>query len=99
MLTYETSIDITYKYIRIGESTIIKYLKRFYRAIIKVRFCQAIIKVFIEEYLKCPTPKDITRLLKKGEERGFSRMLDSLDCMYWKWKNCPTTWARKYSRR
>ena len=26
-------------------------------------------------------------------------MLGSLDCMHWKWKNCPTTWAKQFTGR
>ncbi|XP_020243102.1 putative nuclease HARBI1 [Asparagus officinalis] len=90
MLAYGTSADATDEYIRIGESTTIECLKR---------FCRAVIEVFGEEYLRHPTTSDITRLLKKGEERGFPGMLGSLDCMHWKWKNCPTAWAGQYSGR
>ncbi|XP_020253504.1 putative nuclease HARBI1 [Asparagus officinalis] len=90
MLVYGTSADATDEYIRIGESTTIECLKR---------FCRAVIEVFGEEYLRHPTTGDITRLLKKGEERGFPGMLGSLDCMHWKWKNCPTAWAGQYSGR
>ncbi|KAJ6818967.1 putative nuclease HARBI1 [Iris pallida] len=90
MLAYGTAADISDEYIRIGESTTIQCLKR---------FCRAIIEVFGEEYLRHPTPDDIARLLRKGEERGFPGMLGSLDCMHWAWKNCPTAWAGHYSGR
>ncbi|KAJ6843069.1 putative nuclease HARBI1 [Iris pallida] len=90
MLAYGTAADISDEYIRIGESTTIQCLKR---------FCRAIIEVFGEEYLRHPTPDDIARLLRKGEERGFPGMLGSLDCMHWAWKNYPTAWAGHYSGR
>uniref|UniRef100_A0A0D3D7Y3 Uncharacterized protein n=1 Tax=Brassica oleracea var. oleracea TaxID=109376 RepID=A0A0D3D7Y3_BRAOL len=46
----------------------------------------------INEYLRRPTPEDLQRLLDVGEVRGFPGMIGSIDCMHWKWKNCPTAW-------
>jgi hypothetical protein len=90
MLAYGTSADSTDEYVRIGESTVIECLKR---------FCRAIVEVYGDEYLRSPNADDVVRLLQKGEERGFPGMLGSLDCMHWKWKNCPTAWAGQYSGR
>ena len=35
-------------------------------------------------------------LLAVNENRGFLGMLGSIDCMHWKWKNCPTKWKGQY---
>ena len=75
MLAYGVSADATDEYVKIGESTTIKSLKR---------FCRAVIEVFGERYLRSPTPTDVARLLQIGERRGFPGMLESLDCMNWK---------------
>ena len=84
MLAYGVPVDATDEYVKIGESTSIKSLKR---------FCRAIVEVFACQYLRSPNENDIARLLYIGEQRGFPGMLGSLDCMHWKWKNCPTAWA------
>ncbi|KAK2659608.1 hypothetical protein Ddye_006141 [Dipteronia dyeriana] len=54
--------------------------------------CSAIIDIFGEEYLRTLTKEDIMRMLEENAMRGFPRMLGSLDCMHWKWENCPTAW-------
>ncbi|XP_020275108.1 uncharacterized protein LOC109849660 [Asparagus officinalis] len=87
MLAYGASTDSTKEYVRIDESTIIECLKR---------FCRAIVKVYEDEYLRSPNTDDVARLLQKGEERGFLGILGSLDCMHWKWKNCPPAWVGQY---
>lgn len=81
MLTNGVAADATDEYICIGESTAIESLRK---------FVTAIVKVFEDEYLRSPNKNDTTRLLEIGEERGFPGMLGSIDCMHWKWKNCPT---------
>uniref|UniRef100_A0A0D3AXL0 Uncharacterized protein n=1 Tax=Brassica oleracea var. oleracea TaxID=109376 RepID=A0A0D3AXL0_BRAOL len=44
-------------------------------------------------YIRSPTTEDVSILLTIGQQRGFPGMLGSLNCMHWKWKNCPTAWA------
>ncbi|CAH9096024.1 unnamed protein product [Cuscuta epithymum] len=83
MLAYGCPADLLDEYVQIGESTAIQSLKH---------FCDAVISVFEQEYLRKPNEKDILGLLQEAEGRGFPGMLGSLDCMHWHWKNCPTAW-------
>ncbi|XP_062218858.1 uncharacterized protein LOC133918803 [Phragmites australis] len=88
MLAYGVPADATDEFIRIGESTAIESLKR---------FVQAVVEVFGDEYLRSPNNIDTARLLEMGEARGFRGMLGSIDCMHWKWKNCPAAWQGMYT--
>ncbi|XP_038707268.1 putative nuclease HARBI1 [Tripterygium wilfordii] len=88
MLAYGVTADFMDEYVRIGESTAIASLKKFTRAIISI---------FGSEYLRSPNSNDIARLLEIGENRGFPGMLGSIDCMHWKWKNCPSAWKGMYT--
>ncbi|KAK3205450.1 hypothetical protein Dsin_019496 [Dipteronia sinensis] len=90
MLAYGCPADATDEYIKIRESTTIESLKRFYRAVVEE---------FTGEYLRSPNATDVARLFRIGKDRGFLGMLGSLDCMHWKWKNCPTAWAGQYVGR
>ena len=87
MLAYGVSGDLVDEYVRIGETTALESLKK---------FVTAVIDVFSEEYLRKPNNEDIARLLAHGERRGFPGMLGSIDCMHWKWKNCPSAWKGQY---
>ena len=64
-----------------------------------IRFTEAIVAVFGPEYGRNPTTGDVTRLLEQNASRGFPGMLGSIDCMHWRWKNCPTAWHAQYSGR
>ncbi|KAF8392897.1 hypothetical protein HHK36_021137 [Tetracentron sinense] len=88
MLAYGVAADYVDEYVRIGESTAIESLKK---------FVQAVVAIFSDEYLRSPNNDDIARLLAVGENSGFPGMLGSIDCMHWKWKNCPTAWRGMYS--
>ena len=87
MLAYGVSADFMDEYIRIGESTAIKSFKK---------FVKAVVSIFSEEYLRSPNNNNIARWLVVGQHRGFPRMLGSIDCMHWKWKNCPSKWTGQY---
>ncbi|XP_056855410.1 uncharacterized protein LOC130504837 [Raphanus sativus] len=88
-LAYGGGADTVDEYVRLGETTAAKCLHH---------FTAAIIHLFGDQYLRQPTPEDLQRLLQIGEERGFPGMVGSIDCMHWKWKNCPSTWKGMYSR-
>ena len=88
MLTYGVAADATDDYVRIGESTAIESLRR---------FVSAVVEVFGDEYLRSPNEDDTARLLAIGESRGFPGMLGSIDCMHWRWKNCPSAWQGMYT--
>jgi hypothetical protein len=83
ILAYEVAVDSTDEYVKIGENTAVESLKK---------FVKAVVNIFSEEYLRSPNSNDIVRLLAVNEKRGFLGMLGSIDCMHWKWKNCPTAW-------
>ena len=83
MLAYGVAADLMDEYLKLGEATVIESLKR---------FVKAVISVFSEEYLRSPNSQDIARLLANGKNCGFPGMLGSIDCMHWKWKNCPASW-------
>ena len=83
MFAYGVTTDFMDEYVRIAESTAMMSLKK---------FVAAVVAIFSEQYLRSPNNEDIARLLAPGQNRGFPSMLRSIDCMYWKWKNCPTAW-------
>ncbi|XP_073300554.1 uncharacterized protein [Primulina huaijiensis] len=72
LLTYGLPADAADEYIKIGESTVIKCLQH---------FCRAVVKVFANQYLRSPNANDVARLLYIGKQRGFPGMLGSLDCI------------------
>ncbi|XP_021807302.1 uncharacterized protein LOC110751175 [Prunus avium] len=73
MFAYGASAEQVDEIARMGKSTILEYLVRFY---------DAVENLYTREYLRKPTPRDLQRLLQKGEDRGFPGMIGSIDCMY-----------------
>ncbi|XP_050105631.1 uncharacterized protein LOC126585270 [Malus sylvestris] len=90
MLAYGASADQVDEIARMGKTTVLESL---------MRFCSAIEALYTKEYLRTPTSRDMRRLLRKGEMRGFPGMIGSIDCMHWTWKNCPSAWQRAYGDR
>jgi hypothetical protein len=74
MISQRVATDFMDHYIKIGESTVIKSLRRFVRVVVEV---------FGGEYLRSPNNYDNARLLSINERRGFPGMLRSVDCMHW----------------
>jgi hypothetical protein len=60
------------------------------------RFCEDVIMVFGEYYLRELNIDDTGRLLSINESRGFPGMLGSIDCMHWQWKNYPFGWQGQF---
>ncbi|XP_026428857.1 uncharacterized protein LOC113324782 [Papaver somniferum] len=76
--------DSTDDYVRMGAPTVYMYVKR---------FIGVIVRRFDPRYMRLPTREDTKRLLAENAARGFPGMLGSVDCMHFRWKNCPTAWA------
>ncbi|TVU18677.1 hypothetical protein EJB05_34787, partial [Eragrostis curvula] len=87
MLTYGVPADFLDDCLAIGESTTIESLRH---------FVKAMIEIFGSEYLRALNEQDTARLLAMNKARGFLGMLGSIDCMHWKWKNCPPAWHRQF---
>ncbi|KAL3645413.1 hypothetical protein CASFOL_010593 [Castilleja foliolosa] len=88
MLAYGVAADVCDEYVKIGESTAVECTQR---------FCEGVIAMFQDEYLRRPNVQDLERLLEVGQERGFPGMIGSIDCMHWQWKNCPKAWQGQFT--
>ncbi|XP_026400524.1 uncharacterized protein LOC113296432 [Papaver somniferum] len=71
ILGYGTPANANDEYLRIGKTTSFTYLSL---------FCEVIINHFGPTYLRKPNDEDVRQILRENEERGFTGMLDSLDC-------------------
>ncbi|CAL2236770.1 unnamed protein product [Prunus armeniaca] len=85
MLAYGASAEQVDEIPRMGKSIILECL---------VRFCDAVENLYTREYLRKPTPRDLQRLLQKGEARGeygnrkgqksiILEAVASFDCWVW----------------
>nr|GEX36240.1 hypothetical protein [Tanacetum cinerariifolium] len=62
-------------------------------------FTMCVIELFMPEYLRKPDFDDIQNLYTAHNNiYGFSRMLRSIDCMHWEWRNCSKAWHGQFAR-
>ena len=87
MLPYGIPADACDEYTRMGEQSGLKYMKRFFQAIV----------FFWEEYLWAPHNQDVKQLLACYAQRDFLGMFGSLDCMHWYWDCCPYGWQGQFT--
>ncbi|CAL2267300.1 unnamed protein product [Prunus armeniaca] len=73
MLAFVTFANQVDEIARMGKSTILESL---------VTFCDAIETLYMRDYLRKPTSRDLQRLLQKAKTRGFPSMMGSIDCMH-----------------
>ena len=62
ILAYGVAANSTNEYVRIGESIVVKNLKK---------FVKAVVNIFSEKYLRSPNSNDIARLLAVNENVDF----------------------------
>jgi hypothetical protein len=66
-------VDTKNEYLKLGKTTALECLEY---------YCSGIIERFRDEFIRRPTVTDTHHLLAKAEERRFSGMLESIDCMH-----------------
>ncbi|XP_047947378.1 uncharacterized protein LOC125193590 [Salvia hispanica] len=77
------------EYLHMGETTSLEVLRQ---------FCRGIRDIFGLEYLRKPTAQDCQILLDMhGTVHDFPRMMCSIDCMHWEWRNRPVAWKGQFS--
>lgn len=87
MLAYGIPADLVDDHLAMGESESVMCVKL---------FTVGIVQVFYPEYLRSPNGEDVAMLLEMNKACGFPRMLGSIDCMHWSWKNCPKAWHGQF---
>lgn len=70
MMALGLAADAVDEYVRISESSAMESLKD---------FCSDFVDEFGHEYLRCPTPADMERILRINAARGFPGMARSID--------------------
>ncbi|XP_047979128.1 uncharacterized protein LOC125221044 [Salvia hispanica] len=59
---------------------------------------QRVVDAFGATYLRKPNAENCQFLMQMHDKvHDFLRMLGSIDCMHWGWKNCPTAWRGQFT--
>jgi hypothetical protein len=87
MLAYGGPADALDEYLRMAESTILKAVRHFVRAIVEI---------YGPSYLRAPNQEEVNALLKIAEAHGFPEMVGSIDCMHWPWDKCPIAFQGQF---
>ncbi|XP_071728191.1 uncharacterized protein [Rutidosis leptorrhynchoides] len=89
-LAYATSANLFDEYLHMSEQTAYDCLNN---------YCKCVFHLYATKYLRKPTAQDVQRLTTKHSQiHRFPGMLGSLDCMHWRWRNCPQRWKGHYTR-
>ncbi|KAJ0567004.1 putative harbinger transposase-derived protein [Helianthus annuus] len=90
VLAYGNTTDINDEYLKMAEKTTRDTLEH---------FCRGIIDLYGARYLRTPTWDDLQKIYEvHSAEHGLPGMIGSLDCMHWRWDNCPTAWRGQHTR-
>ncbi|XP_022031153.1 protein ALP1-like [Helianthus annuus] len=89
-LAYGTSVDSFDEYLGMSARTARESL---------THFCKGVIELYGPAYLRRLTWSDLQRMYDVHEHvHGFPGMIGSIDCMHWKWEQCPTAWRGTHTR-
>ncbi|GKA63712.1 ALP1-like protein isoform X1, partial [Tanacetum coccineum] len=89
-LAYAAVPDSLDEYLQIGEKISRDCL---------MHFCNGIIKLYGEEYLRRPTQTDVEKLYAFHENKhGFPGMIGIIDCTKWSWAQCPQAYRDQFNR-
>ncbi|XP_035829946.1 uncharacterized protein LOC118479503 [Helianthus annuus] len=60
---------------------------------------RGIIDVYGARCLRTPTWENLQKIYEvHNAEHGLPGMIGSIDCMHWRWDNCPTAWRGQHTR-
>ncbi|GJT07061.1 ALP1-like protein [Tanacetum coccineum] len=89
-LAYGSVPDSLDEYLQMGATTACKSIQI---------FCNVIMNLYGEEFLRKPTYTDMEKLYARHDEKhGFPVMLGSIDSIHWPWANCPVAYRAQFSR-